>query len=195
MIGITGLARSGKDTLAKNLSEIIKEDFDIEVKIYSFALPIRCQVANLLEDYYHISPFTEDSDEKLIIRPLLVAHAEQMKKQWGEDFWLQELMTKIEEDRCGDKKIFPIISDVRFVPEAETVKAKNGQVVHISKIGNAPPNEIEAENDPLVRQCSDLQHSWPAYDLDEIHQCKYHAQILWQMLKQTQGDEWKKIYT
>ena len=65
MIGITGLARSGKDTLAKNLSEIIKEDFDIEVKIYSFALPIRCQVANLLEDYYHISPFTEDSDEKL----------------------------------------------------------------------------------------------------------------------------------
>jgi len=195
MIGIAGLARSGKDTLAQNLADIIEEDMGYEVRTYSFAVPIKCQMSNLLEDYYHISAFTEDTEEKLIIRPLLVAHGEQMKKNWGKDLWLKELMAKIEEDRNVNKKIFPIIPDVRFDFEVEAVKNENGQVIHISKIGNIPPNKIEAENDPLVRQCSDLQHAWPAYSLDQIHQCKYHAQILWQMLKQTQGDEWKKIYT
>lgn len=195
MIGIAGLARAGKDTLANNLSDIIEEDLGAKVKIYSFALPIKHQVANLLEDYYHISPFTEDGGEKLIIRPLLVAHGEQMKKNWGEDFWLKELMATIEKDRSKDKKIFPIIPDVRFAPEAETVKNKNGQVIHISKIGNTPPNEIEAKNDPLVKELADLSHSWPNYEPDQMEECMDHAQILWQMLKETHGDEWKKIYT
>lgn len=193
MIGISGLARSGKDTMAKHLAKIIESKLGVEVKIYSFALPIRCQVANLLEDYYHISPFTEDSDEKLIIRPLLVAHGEQMKKQWGEDFWLQELMTKIEEDRCGDKKIFPIISDVRFVPEAEKIKQNDGLIVHISKIGNEAPNDIEAKNDPLVKAISNLSHTWPEYEPNDMEQCRDHAQILWQMMIES-NEKWLKIY-
>jgi hypothetical protein len=194
MIGIAGLARSGKDTLAKNLSETIKADMGVDVKIYSLALPIKSQLNDLLKSYYHISPFTEDAEEKKIIRPIMVAHGEQMKQKFGKDIWLKELLSTIHED-LRYKEFFPIISDVRFDFEVEAVKNENGQVIHISKIGNIPPNKIEAENDPLVRQCSDLQHSWPAYSLDQIHQCKYHAQILWQMLKQTQGDEWKKIYT
>ena len=193
MIGIAGLARSGKDTLAKNLSEIIKEDLGIEVKVYSFALPIRCQVGNLLEDYYHISPFTEDSDEKLIIRPLLVAHGEQMKQKFGKDIWLKELLGTIHED-LRYKEFFPIISDVRFDFEVEAIKNENGQVIHISKIGNEPPNEIEAKNDPLVQRVADICHSWPEYEPDDMSECKDHAQILWQMLKQY-NKQWKTIYT
>lgn len=194
MIGVAGIARAGKDTLANDLSEIIKADMGVDVRIYSLAYPIRCQIANLLEDYYHISPFTEDSDEKLIIRPLLVAHGEQMKKQWGEDVWLKELMTKIEEDRHGDKKIFPIISDVRFDFELKSIKDQDGQVIHISKIGNTPPNNTEAKNDPIVANASDIRHSWPPCEPDEMHECKAHAEILWQMLKETHLDIWKKIY-
>jgi len=194
MIGIGGLARAGKDTLASDLSEIIKADMGVEVKVYSFALPIRCQVGNLLEDYYHISPFTEDSDEKLIIRPLLVAHGEQMKKQWGKDFWLKELLGTIHED-LRYKEFFPIISDVRFDFEVEAIKNENGQVIHISKIGNLPPNEIEALNDPLVAKEADLNHTWPAYNSDQVDKCMDHAHILWQMLKQTHEEKWKKTYT
>ena len=37
MIGIGGLARSGKDTLAKNLSEVIRKDLGCNVEIFSFA--------------------------------------------------------------------------------------------------------------------------------------------------------------
>lgn len=194
MIGIGGLARSGKDTLASNLAEIIKEDWQIDVKIFSLASPIKCQLNDLFESYYHLSPFTEDTEDKKIIRPIMVAHAEQMKQKFGKDIWLKELLGTIHED-LRYQEFFPIISDVRFDFEVEAIKNENGQVIHISKIGNVPPNEIEAENDPLVRQCSDLQHSWPAYHLDQIHQCKDHAHILWQMIKEGHQKKWKKIYT
>tara|TARA_R110002153_G_scaffold69543_1_gene183785 strand:- start:208 stop:792 length:585 start_codon:yes stop_codon:yes gene_type:complete len=194
MIAIGGLARSGKDTLAQGLADIIKEDFRCEVKIYSFASPIRCQLKNLLEEYYHISPFTEDDDEKLIIRPVMVAHGEQMKKKFGKDIWLKELMNTIEEDRSKNEKVFPIISDIRFDSEVEAVQGSGGMVVHIKKLGNKPPNDIEKLNDPLVRNAANLKHTWPEYEPDDMIECNDHAQILWQMLKES-NQVWKKIYS
>ena len=194
MIGIGGLARSGKDTLASNLKEIIKEDWEIDVKIFSFAWPIKCQLNDLLESYYHLSPFTEDTEEKKIIRPILVAHGEQMKQRFGKDIWLKELLGTIYED-LRYKNFFPIISDIRFDFEAEAIKNENGQVIHITKEGNEPPNEIEALNSPLVAKEADLNHTWPAYNLDQVDKCMDHAHILWQMLKQTHEEKWKKIYT
>ena len=193
MIGIAGIARAGKDTLASDLSEIIKADMGVDVKIYSLALPIKSHLNDLLKSYYHISPFTEDTEEKKIIRPIMVAHGEQMKQKFGKDIWLKELLSTIHED-LRYKEFFPIISDVRFDFEVEAVKNENGQVIHISKIGNIPPNKIEAENDPIVATASDIRHSWPPYEPDEMHECKVHAEILWQMLKETHLDIWKKIY-
>ena len=194
MIAIGGLARSGKDTLAQGLADIIKEDFGCEVKIYSFASPIRCQLNNLLEEYYHISPFTEDDGEKLIIRPVMVAHGEQMKKKFGKDIWLKELINTIKEDRSKNEKLFPIISDIRFDFEVEAIQDDGGMVVHIKKLGNKPPNDIEKLNDPLVRNAANLKHTWPEYEPDDMIECNDHAQILWQMLKES-NQGWKKIYS
>jgi hypothetical protein len=194
MIGIGGLARSGKDTLAQNLADIIEADMGCEVRTYSFALPIKRQMSNLLEDYYNISAFTDDTEEKLIIRPLLVAHGEQMKEEFGKDIWLKELLGAIYED-LRYKEFFPIISDVRFDFEAEALKKeRDAAVIHLSKIGNEPPNDIESKNDPLVKAVSDLSHTWPEYKPNDMKQCHDHAQILWQMLKESHGEKWKKIY-
>jgi hypothetical protein len=194
MIGIGGLARAGKDTLASDLSEIIKADMGVDVKIFSLAWPVKWQLNDLFESYYHLSPFTEDTEEKKIIRPIMVAHGEQMKQKFGKDIWLKELLGTIHED-LRYKEFFPIISDVRFDFEVEAIKNENGQVIHISKIGNLPPNEIEALNDPLVAKEADLNHTWPAYNSDQVDKCMDHAHILWQMLKQTHEEKWKKTYT
>ena len=193
MIGIAGVARSGKDTLAKNLAQVIEQDLGVKVKILSFALPLRCQVNELLEQFYHISAFTENEEEKKIIRPLLVSHGEQMKKRFGDKIWLDSLLVELEE--LSKEKVFPIISDVRFDFEAEGLKESGGLIVHISKVGNQPANEIETLNDPLVSKVADLNHTWPSYEPDQMDKCMDHAQILWQMLKETKGEEWKKIYT
>ncbi len=152
MIGITGLARSGKDTLAINLKSIIEEDLKIEVKFYSFASAIKSQLEDFLERYYDISPFTEDTEKKIITRPIMVAHGEQMKKHFGEDVWLKEVVKQIEQDKTAERKVFPIVTDVRFDFEAKKIQEKGGTVVHISRVGNSPPNEIESKNDPLVKK-------------------------------------------
>lgn len=191
MIGIAGIARAGKDTLANDLSEIIEANMGVEVKIFSFADMIKCQIHQFLMEYYGIDSFTEKTEEKNIIRDLLVAHGETMKKVHGSKFWADAVIQEIKE---SDEKFFPIIADVRFDFEAEVVKNENGQVIHISKIGNEPPNETEAKNDPIVAAASDIRHSWPPYEPDEMHECKSHAEILWQMLKETHLDIWKKIY-
>lgn len=192
MIGIGGLARSGKDTLAKNLSEVIQEDWGCDVKIFSFAEELKSQIDGFLIKNYGISAFTENTEEKIIIRDLLVSHAETMKKFYKQTIWADLVIDKIDSD---PKRFFPIISDVRFDFEAERVQDQGGSIVHISKVGNQPPNEIEYLNDPLVSKIADLNHTWPSYEPDQMDKCMYHAQILWQILKQTQGDEWKKIYS
>jgi len=189
MIGIGGLARSGKDTLAKNLAEVIERDWGCEVKIFSFAQELKSQMDEFLIKNYGISAFTEDTEEKNIIRDLLVCHGETMKKFYEKTVWADIVIDKIDSD---PERFFPIISDVRFDFEAERVQDQGGSVIHISKIGNKPPNEIEAKNDPLVSKVADLNHTWPSYEPDQMEECMGHAEILWQMLKE--NEEWKKIY-
>jgi len=191
MIGISGLARSGKDTLAKNLAKIITHELGLEVKILSFAGRIKWQMKDVIHDHYNISPYTEDTEEKQIIRDILVSHGETMKKIYGETIWADLVIDNIKNNK---EKFFPIISDVRFDFEAKKVKQNNGFIIHISKEGNNPPNEIEAKNDPLVQKVADLCHFWPEYEPDNMSECEDHAQILWEMLKHN-DKQWKTIYT
>ena len=146
---------------------------------------------NMLIDNYSIDPYTEDTEKKDIIRDLLVCHGESMKKFYGKTIWADLLFKSIEKDK---NKYFPIIPDVRFDFEAEYIKNKGGIILHISKQGNLPPNEIEKKNDPLCKECADLQHTWESYAPDKMHLCEDHASILWQMLKESKGEEWTKIY-
>tara|TARA_R110002153_G_C13188399_1_gene485780 strand:- start:255 stop:833 length:579 start_codon:yes stop_codon:yes gene_type:complete len=191
MIGITGLARSGKDTLANNLAAIIEKDLKCEVKFYSFASAIKGQLEDFLNEYYNISPFTEDTEKKTITRPIMVAHGEQMKKYFGEDIWLKEVLKQIEQDKTLGENIFPIVTDVRFDFEAKKVQEKGGSIIHISRVGNSPPNEIEKKNDPLVYDIADCRHTWPSYSPDKMYECADHAMILWQMFKES-NNIWKK---
>jgi hypothetical protein len=190
MIGISGLARSGKDTLAKNLADIIKLNLGLEVKILSFADRIKDQMKDVISKNYNIDPYTENTEEKEIIRDILVSHGETMKKIYGPTIWADLI---IEDIKKSKNKFFPIISDVRFDFEAEKVKENDGLVIHISKIGNKPPNEIEAKNDPLVQKVADICHCWPEYEPDNMEECKDHAYILWQMFNQL-SKQWKTIY-
>jgi len=191
MIGISGLARSGKDTLAKYLSEVMLEDIGVRPMVYSFADKIKWHLRDVIRDQYEINPYTEDTEEKKIIRDILVCHGETMKKIHGKTIWADLMFKNLNK---GKTKHFPIIPDVRFDFEVKYIQEKGGQVIHISKIGNIPPNKIEEENDPLCKECADIQHTWGVYAPDQMDNCKDHASILWQILKQGNGEEWKKTY-
>jgi len=193
MIGIGGLARSGKDTLAINLAKTIKEDWQIDVQIFSLADSLKEKINPFINKEFGISAFSEDTEDKKIIRPILVAYGEAMKTKYGQNIWFSKVADNIEQ-AMHDNKIFPIISDVRFDFEVKLIQDNSGQVIHITKQGNKPPNEIEAINDPLVSSSSNLTHTWPLYSPDLMDECRSHADIIWQMIKENHEEKWKKIY-
>jgi hypothetical protein len=190
MIGISGLARSGKDTLARAISCFVKKELGKDVKFYSFARELRLDCEALFQKHLGCSAFSEDPNDKKIIRDILVAYGESMKKKHGKDIWVKRLEPLIEKD-LQTGKIFPIITDVRFDFEAEWIQnARKGAVVHISRYKNSPPNSTEALNDPLVAAKADLCHCWPTFSEDIEGNASGHASIIWQMILESHGNLW-----
>ena len=88
IIAIGGNARSGKDTLGRNLVYILKE-YGIKAKTYSFADQLKQETDEFLKKTLGISAFTENDDEKNIIRPFLV-------------FWGTEIRRKMDDLTNGE---------------------------------------------------------------------------------------------
>ena len=191
MIGISGVARAGKDTLAKCLKEIIEKEFDCKVEIVSLAKQLKSDLDKVISCNFNFLVHTDNTSEKNLIRPILVAYGEAMKEKWGKDVWVKKLEKSLSDKK--EKKLY-IVADVRFDFEAEYFQNKmNASVIHITKIGHeAPANEVEAENDPLVKKVSNIVHTWPKYHPDQMELCKSHASILWQMIPDELKEKWKK---
>jgi hypothetical protein len=189
MIGISGIARSGKDTMATCLSRRIKADkHHKNVKILSLANQLKKDLNYLIKKQFGFSAFTDITEEKNLIRPILVSYGEQMKLKYGKDIWIRKLAEKI------DKSKFNIIADVRFDFEIDFLKENfDAFVIHITKENNVEPNDIEKINDPLVRAKSDLRHIWPPYEPDQMDLCDGHASIVWQMIHEGYKEKWKQI--
>jgi hypothetical protein len=189
MIGITGLARSGKNTLADSLKDIIKDEWGCKVKIISLADQIKKDLKYLIRKKFNMSSYSEDTKEKNIIRPILVAYGESMKKYYGEDIWMKILLEKY------DKSCFNICCDVRFDFEAKRLqKDFFSEIVHITRNGNEQPiNEFEKLNDPKVREISDINYTWETFGVKNIKQSVDHAEVIWNLIPQEKKDKWKKI--
>ena len=95
MIGITGIARSGKDTLGLSLLKMINKSSTKKAKIYSIANIIKKDLNSLIKKQFGFSAFTEDTNEKNLIRPILVEYGEAMKTKYGENIWLDKLIENI----------------------------------------------------------------------------------------------------
>tara|TARA_Y100000361_G_scaffold147438_1_gene158976 strand:- start:343 stop:927 length:585 start_codon:yes stop_codon:yes gene_type:complete len=191
MIGISGLARSGKDTLAGCLKKIIEKEFNCKVEIVSLAKQLKSDLSKVIACNFHFQSDTDDTEDKNLIRPILVAYGEAMKSKWGDDVWVKKLDESLKSR--VDKKFY-IVADVRFDFEADYFKDnREATMIHISKNGNEMPlNDVEKVNDPLVKSKCDLQHHWPSYHPDNMHMCDDHAEILWQMIPEEQKEKWKK---
>tara|TARA_R110000796_G_scaffold164018_3_gene280959 strand:+ start:949 stop:1548 length:600 start_codon:yes stop_codon:yes gene_type:complete len=150
IIGISGNARSGKDTLGRNMVSILS-DSGIKAKTFSFAHELKKSVDGFLLEQLGISAFTEDSDEKKIIRPFLVNWGTEIMRKKDSEHWIKSIEKKLSED-CVN-----IITDVRFENELDWVKEKDGLSVFLSRKGIAPANSYEEENNKLLSENVDLK--------------------------------------
>ena len=179
IIGISGVAGSGKDTFFELLSE------EIDCRRYSLADCLKKEVNEWTEKIYNINAMTCTRLEKEIIRPFLVFHAGMRRTQTEGRYWIDKLDTEINEisppkkDGVITRDIsteLQVITDIRFdeydKDEVYWLKEElNGYLIHISmyksdddpkkRIDKPPANDAEAKNDPLLREKADYCIEWP----------------------------------
>jgi dephospho-CoA kinase len=126
IIGLAGLARSGKDSVAQHLMQ--RHGFHQ----LAFADPLR----GMLADHCRVSPQYMDVLKECGIPPHGASYRQMMQTlgDWGRavhiDFWVQMLEQHLEEFADYHESI--VISDVRYLNEAFWVRSR-GQLWHIAR--------------------------------------------------------------
>lgn len=149
LIGISGVARSGKDTFGKHLEAL-------GYKVLAFAEPMRAAAraidpvvgTNLLGDLVNYSGAvdTYGYDEAKARFPEMRRFLQRLgtefgREQLGENFWVD---TALQNWSPG---MFVAITDVRFRNEAKAIKSRGGIVVRVERDGIAAPNDHISEHD------------------------------------------------
>lgn len=171
IIGISGPARSGKDTVAKIMAALLIET-DAEdlqnhiIATESFAAPIKSMVAMLLDFFGYGSvmnkssqePFIEGDRKEEVLDRINASTRKMMQTlgtDWGrkmidEDIWLNSMEHRFnaygEAKKHGHDGVFVIITDVRFDNEAELIKQYGGTVIRIDtdrELSEVPAHESE----------------------------------------------------
>ena len=161
IIGLSGLARCGKDSFFSFAKDFFLKN-DIECKRFAFADELKAECEDFLLKNFSISPWTDDDEEKKIIRPLLVSYGMAKREISNGTYWVLKIKKQIE-DFSGVKN-YSIITDVRFKNEVDIINKLGGITIHITREGNQPPNEEERINDPIVKsKCKEL-FSWQDFE-------------------------------
>jgi hypothetical protein len=168
LIGISGFARAGKDTFCERCSDILLK-YGLKSRQFSFANALKNELNDLLLDNIGISAFTEDNEEKKIIRPLLVTYGTEVRRKLNPACWIESISSKVEESLKEGYYVF--ISDVRFLNEASWIQDSGGLLFNIQRDGIGPANKDEQEQYNLFRSMVDYTISWPSFGYNHIQEC------------------------
>lgn len=147
VIGVSGTARVGKDTVADymvanhgytkmSFADPMREalvKLDPLINVGGYVSPLSSAVENIgWEELKSLSPD---------IRPLLQRFGTEVgRNMFGENFWVDAAINRIPD---GGKVVF---ADVRFPNEADAVKALGGEVWRVEREGYGPANEHISEH-------------------------------------------------
>jgi hypothetical protein len=171
--GISGYAGAGKDTFCTALSKTIQEKEGTPVIRSAFADNLKRNMNLFLTRNLGVSAFTQDPEQKEVIRPLLVCYGETMRKA-DPDYWVKQVFDVIDSYKSrlnGTDQYFTfIIPDVRYKNEAEAVINSGGDLIHLDADSIDAPNESESKNTPIVRDMATHILKWPRFDESEVEQ-------------------------
>lgn len=149
LIGLTGPARSGKDTVGNML-----RDGQGFTRV-AFADPIRRMVAEVLDvpvDRLYDGPFKDTPVKWLLGRTprylMQTVGTEWGREQVDRDLWLKIAMRKVDEGGLV------VITDVRFENEADAIRQRGGFIWHIER-PDAPKVEAHVSEAGVQRQLFD----------------------------------------
>jgi len=139
IIGLTGKARSGKDTLAKHLEETHGYHH------YWFSKPMKDACHHIFgwDDRHLYGELKEVVDSRYGVSPRYALQT--IGTQWGRDIINRDLwLLRAKEEIRLNKDI--VISDVRFDNEAEMILEQGGLVINIVRPDAQQVNEHESES-------------------------------------------------
>ena len=167
IIGLTGTAGSGKDTVRA----MLEDHFGFTG--LAFADPIRAMVGALLKETEAGPEWMTDRVLKESTIPAIGTSyrhlAQTLGTEWGRsiepEFWLRIARARVQalQDR-GERCI--VISDVRFTNEAEWIHALGGQVWRISRLSAEPVRPHASElishitPDRTIDNSGTVEHLW-----------------------------------
>lgn len=173
VIGLTGKARAGKDTVARTIMELVTEYNDTAgvehedsyvVAAEAFAAPIKSMVAMLLDFFGYgqimapetLAPYIDGDKKEDILHPIGASARTMMQTlgtEWGrnlinEDIWLESMSTRIdhykEAGNHGYKGSYVIVTDARFDNEADRLVNMHGAVI-VNVVRDEIPSEVGEE--------------------------------------------------
>ena len=194
LIGIGGVAVSGKDTLCQLIIEVALT-MGLSAERMALADELKAQIRPKLIEKYGIDVMNCAPDKKEIIRPELVNYGKEKRRESQGTYWTKIIEQKAE-DSASDLIIVP---DIRYSlypkDEVQWVKKRMGGIlVHVSRYcvneGNIefvkPPNKDELENDPKVQDAAEFLIRWPTSDpatLKNNYQSLIRDMIAWAVCK------------
>lgn len=160
-LGLVGNRGAGKDTLASIFLSI-----NPHVLTYSFAAALREDLSRFIRLHYGIDVWTTNPKEKELIRPFLLAHGCGMRAL-DPNHWVNRVHVSIQNiqyaDDGQDKRIIPVITDVRFLNEAthfKTIWGDRFRLVNVVRDGAPEPTDEEKRNYPAVAALCDHTLHW-----------------------------------
>ena len=180
IIGISGYARVGKDSFGKMLSQELSVQYNKYSKRLSLAYELKKDLDTFLLKKFNISAFTENSEEKKFIRPLLICYGTNLMRKKDPDYWINKLQKTI--DINNSSGIISLVCDIRFENEADWIHRNNGILINLERSGTEPADENEKFNSPILKSKSDLNIDWE--HVENLHSLKPKVkQILKTILK------------
>ena len=166
LIGLTGVARSGKDTFFSILQKYLEEK-NIKSERLAFADNLKSELSDFTKEKFKIDLFKCPGQDKELVRPLMVAYGKCRRAQTEGKYWTSLLDVKIKD--LQKNNILPIITDVRYIEykddEYSWLKSHDGILIHISrKLDDGsiipPANVEEKANDNKLKAVADMSISW-----------------------------------
>jgi hypothetical protein len=168
-ISIGSKARVGKDSLANLLFSSLNEKGFYTVK-RSLATPLKEECDDFLKSQFNISAFTENNEEKELIRPILVsvgsAHRTRSRGQyftWKLAEWLR---------KRSPSPQFVITPDLRYAifsnDELQWFQSQNAYIIDVDRIDEngqliPPANSHEATNSEIIKKAATEVLVWKTY--------------------------------
>lgn len=168
-VGIAGVARSGKDSLALEIENLIRSYKGKTIYRTSLAQPLKEDCKDFIKDYLGLNVFTDNNEEKATFREFLVWYGKVKRQQTEGKYWtnlLDERVKQFQPDVC-------IVPDIRYQQyegdEVSWLKAKeNNVLIHLQRIAIngeivPPANMDESINDSIIQNSADYKIVWPTF--------------------------------